>query len=278
MAMFVHLTAAANAPRIRRAGIRADSRGQDGARGLYCFPVLPSYTLTHQWLRELARFGPKGSLVAVHVRLDDAQEVLTGHYRDRAGSAQQSVSAAEAVRRIGALADPRGWEVFLPRAVGTREVHRIRAVPQVAGWRYVPNAHGTRPCTCFGCRIRGEYGGRRLRERHPHPLDGPPPPVPVLLARIRAAGPPDVSGDPGDPGNAGDPAELRAVLHWFGMRRRGPVDDLAPLAAHPDPGVRAELVWAVGSWSTPGTAELLDRLAEDPHPDVRAAVEAVRDR
>ncbi|MER7769153.1 HEAT repeat domain-containing protein, partial [Kitasatospora sp. NPDC096140] len=92
MAMFVHLTAAANAPRIRRAGIRADSRGQGGARGLYCFPVLPSYTLTHQWLRELARFGPKGSLVAVHVRLDDAQEVLAGHYRDRARDAQQPVS------------------------------------------------------------------------------------------------------------------------------------------------------------------------------------------
>ncbi|MFF7988987.1 HEAT repeat domain-containing protein [Kitasatospora xanthocidica] len=266
MAMFVHLTAAANAPRIRRAGIRADSRGQAAARGLYCFPVLPSYTLTHQWLRELARFGPKGSLVAVHVRLDDRQEVLAGHYRDRARSAQQRVSAAEAVRRIGALPDPRGWEVFLPRAVGAREVHRIRAVPQVAGWRYRPDAHGTRPCTCFGCRIRGEYGGRRLRERHPHPLDGPPPPVPVLLARIEAA------GDPGDP------VELRAALHWFGLRRRGPVDALARLAAHPDPAVREELAWAVGSWSTPGVTELLDGLAEDPHPDVREAVEAVRDR
>ncbi|GHF72175.1 hypothetical protein GCM10018790_57530 [Kitasatospora xanthocidica] len=266
MAMFVHLTAAANAPRIRRAGIRADSRGQAAARGLYCFPVLPSYTLTHQWLRELARFGPKGSLVAVHVRLDDRQEVLTGHYRDRARSEQQRVSAAEAVRRIGALPDPRGWEVFLPRAVGAREVHRIRAVPQVAGWRYRPDAHGTRPCTCYGCRIRGEYGGRRLRERHPHPLDGPSPPVPVLLARIEAA------GDPGDP------VELRAALHWFGMRRRGPVDALARLAAHPDPTVREELVWAVGPWSTPGVAGLLDGLAEDPHPDVREAVEAVRDR
>ncbi|MFE6051318.1 HEAT repeat domain-containing protein [Kitasatospora sp. NPDC056446] len=265
MAMFVHLTAAANAPRIRRAGIRADSRGQGGARGLYCFPVLPSYTLTHQWLRELARFGPKGSLVAVHVRLDDAQEVLTGHYRDRAAGAQQSVSAAEAVRRIGALADPRGWEVFLPRPVGAREVHRIRAVPQVAGWRYVPNAHGTRPCVCFGCAVRGGYGSRRLRERHQDPLDGPLPPVPVLLARI------DAAGDPGDP------AELKAALHWFGRRRRGPVDRLARLAAHPDPDVREELVWAVGGWSTPGTAELLDGLADDPHPDVREAVAAVRE-
>ncbi|MGW2866929.1 HEAT repeat domain-containing protein [Kitasatospora sp. NPDC001119] len=265
MAMFVHLTAAANAPRIRRAGIRADSRGQGGARGVYCFPVLPSYTLTHQWLRELARFGPKGALVAVHLRLDDGQEVLTGHYRDRALDAQRPVRAAEAVRRIGALPDPRGWEVFLPRAVGAREVHRVRAVPQATGWRYVPDAHGTRPCTCFGCRIRGEYGSRRLRERHPHPLDGPPPPVPVLLARIAAAGEP------------GDPYELRTALHWFGLRRRGPVDLLARLADHPHPGVRTDLVWAVGGWSTPGVAELLDGLADDPDPLVRGAVEAVRE-
>ncbi|MFD7453464.1 HEAT repeat domain-containing protein [Kitasatospora sp. NPDC059827] len=265
MAMFVHLTAAANTPRIRRAGIRADSRGQGGVRGVYCFPVLPSYTLTHQWLRELARFGPKGALSAVHVRLDDAQEVLVGHYRDRAKGAQQWLTAAEAVARVAAQPDPRGWEVVVPRAISTREVHRIRAVPQVAGWRYVPDAHGTRPCTCFGCRIRGEYGGRRLRERHPHPLDGPPPPVPVLLARIEAA------GDPGDP------AALRDALHWFGLRRRGPVDHLTRLAAHPDPTVRRDLVWAVQGWSTPGVAELLDLLAEDPHPDVREAVADVRE-
>ncbi|MGW3078000.1 MULTISPECIES: HEAT repeat domain-containing protein [unclassified Kitasatospora] len=266
MAMFVHLTAAANAPRIRRAGIRADSHGQGGARGVYCFPVLPSYTLTHQWLRELARFHPKGALVAVHLRLDDDQEVLAGHYRDRDRGTQRPLRAAEAVRRIGTLADPRGWEVFLPRAVGAREVHRVRAVPQVTGWRYLPGAHGTRPCTCFGCRIYGEYGARRLRERHPHPLDGPPPPVPVLLARIAAAGVP------------GDPAELRSVLHWFGLRRRGPLERLAPLAAHPDPAVRGELVWAVCRWSTPGVAELLDSLADDPDPGVREAVAAVRDR
>lgn len=264
MAMFVHLTAAANTPRIRRTGIRADSRGQGGVRGVYCFPVLPSYTLTHQWLRELARFGPKGSLAAVHVRLDDAQQVLVGHYRDRAEEAQRWLTAAEAVARIAALPDPRGWEVVVPRAVDASEVHRVRAVPQVAGWRYLPGAHGTRPCTCFGCRIRGEYGGRRLRERHPHPLDGPPPPVPVLLARIEAAGEP------------GDPDTLRAALHWFGLRRRGPLERLTPLAAHPDPTVRRELAWAVQGWSTPGVADLLDGLAADPHPDVREAVEDVR--
>ncbi|MFJ9817474.1 HEAT repeat domain-containing protein [Streptomyces sp. NPDC101151] len=264
MAMFVHLTSAANVPRIRRAGIRAASGGQGGARGVYCFPVLPSYTLTHQWLRELARFGSRGGLVAVHVRLDDGQDVLVGRYADRRLGAQDTVPAAEAVRRVAELEDPRGWEVFVPRAIGPREVHRIRTAPQVVGWRYQPNAHGVRPCTCFGCQVRGGYGARRLRERLPHPLDGPPPPVRVLLARVAAA------GDPGDP------AVLREALHWFGKRRRGPLAELAGLAAHPDPGVREELVWAVARWSTPGVTELLDSLAADEDPDVREAVEAVR--
>lgn len=263
MAMFVHLTSAANAPRIRRSGIRAARYGQEGARGVYCFPVLASYTLTHQWLRELARFGSRGGLVAVQVRLDDAQQVLVGRYTDRTRDARATVSAAEAVRRIAALEDPRGWEVLVPRTVRPREVHRVRAAPQVAGWRYLPDAHGVRPCTCTGCRVRGGYGARRLRERLPHPLDGPPPPTRVLLARIAAA------GDPGDP------AVLLETLHWFGMRRRGPLAPLQRLAVHPDPRVREELVRAVAHWSTPGVAELVNGLAGDPHPDVREAVEAV---
>jgi hypothetical protein len=262
--MFVHLTSAASVPRIRRSGVRAESFGQGGLRGVFCFPVLPSHVLTHQWLRELARFGSRGGLMAVQVRLDDDQRVLVGRYADRARGAQCAVPAAEAVRRIAALDDPRGWEVFVPRAIRPREVHRIRAVPQVAGWRYKPGAHGVRPCTCLGCQVRGGYGARRLRERLPYPLDGPPPPAAVLLARITAA------GDPGDP------VVVREALHWLGMRRRGPLAELARLAAHPDPGVREGLVWAVARWSTPGVAEVLAGLANDPHPDVREAVEAVR--
>ncbi|MEU1177351.1 HEAT repeat domain-containing protein [Streptomyces sp. NPDC005820] len=261
MAMFVHLTSSADAPRIRRSGIRAVSHGQGGLRGVYCFPVLPSYTLTHQWLRELARFGTRGGLVAVHLRLDDHEPVRVGRYPDRAREAQARVGAAEAVRRVAALEDPRGWEVFVPRPVRAAEIHRVRAVPQTVGWRYRPDAHGTRPCTCFGCAVRGEYGGRRLRERLPHPLDGPPPPPRELLTRISGTD---------------DPAALREALHWFGMRRRGPVPELAHLAAHPDPTVREALVWAVARWSTPSVTDLLDRLADDPDDDVREAVAEVR--
>ncbi|WP_369252825.1 HEAT repeat domain-containing protein [Streptomyces sp. R41] len=63
-------------------------------------------------------------------------------------------------------------------------------------------------------------------------------------------------------------------MHWFGKRRGGPLTELGRLSAHPDPSVREELVWALAGWSTPGVAELLDHLADDPDFDVREAVEA----
>ncbi|MFF5975673.1 HEAT repeat domain-containing protein [Streptomyces sp. NPDC012769] len=259
MATFVHLTPAAHAARIRRTGIRAGS-GRSG-RGVYLFPVLPSYTLTHQWLRELARRpGPRG-LVAVHVRLPDGEPVTVGRYGEREPA---RAAAAEAVRRIGALEDARGWEVFLPRAVTRAEVRQVRAVRQVNGWRYFPDAHGVVPCTCEGCRVRGEYGSRRLRARRPHPLDGPPPPPRVLLDRLDGAAARD------------DTAALRETLALYALCRRGPLPRLAALATHPDPTVRTALAGAVAHWSTPGVDTVLGELARAPEPAVRrSAAEAL---
>ncbi|MCX4982742.1 HEAT repeat domain-containing protein [Streptomyces sp. NBC_00572] len=255
MATFVHLTPAANSARVRRAGLKAAGHAQ--WRGVFLFPVLPSYTLTHQWLRELARRpGPRG-LVAVHVRLPDDEPVTVGRYSDRE---PPRVSAAEAVRRVSEAADSRGWEVFLPRSVAAAEVRQIRPVRQVNGWRYRPGAHGTPPCLCFGCRDRGGYGARRLRERRPHPLDGPPPAPRVLLARVEAAE------------SRGDTAALCEALRWYGMRRRGPLARLSRLAGHADPAVRIALVEAVASWSTPGVDVLLRELEGDPDSGVREAV------
>ncbi|MFD8012993.1 HEAT repeat domain-containing protein [Streptomyces sp. NPDC058955] len=262
MATFVHLAPAVHGARIRRSGIKALGRGRgsglgDGP-GVYLFPVLPSYTLTHQWLRELARRpGPRG-LVAVHVRLPDGEPVTVGQYGERE---PRETTAAEAVRRIRELGDRAlGWEVFLPRAAARAEIRQVRAVRQVAGWRYFPGAHGVAPCVCAGCVVRGEYGSRRLRERRPHPEDGPAPASRILLARIAAAE------------ARGDTAAVREALSWFRLRRRGPVAELAALAAHPDPAVRSVLAAAVGRWTTPGVDALLRELAGAAEAEVRAAV------
>ncbi|WP_426402799.1 HEAT repeat domain-containing protein [Streptomyces sp. R-07] len=254
MATFVHLTPAAHAERIRRSGIKANS----GRTGVFLFPVLPSYTLTHQWLRELARRpGPRG-MAAVHVRLPDGEPVTVGRY----GRVHEAVTAADAVRRIRELGDGAlGWEVILPRAVARSEVRQVRAVRQVSGWRYFPGAHGTTPCVC--CVVRGEYGSRRLRERRPDPQDGPAPASRVLLDRLERAE------------ARADTAALCDTLRWYGLRRRGPVARLAPLAGHPDAGVRQALARAVAGWSTPGTDGLLRELAGDAPADVRQTVAEV---
>ncbi|MER5736037.1 MULTISPECIES: HEAT repeat domain-containing protein [unclassified Streptomyces] len=253
MATFVHLTPAAGAAAIRRSGIKA--RGE--RRGVYLFPVLASYALTHQWLRELGRRRGSRGLVAVHVRLPDGEPVAVGRY----GRSDQEVTAAEAVRRMTELGDGAlGWEVFLPRAVARAEVRQVRAVRQVAGWRHFPGAHGVAPCVCAGCVQPGTYGSRRLRERRPHPLDGPAPASRVLLARLGRAE------------ERADTDALLDTLRWYGLRRRGPVERLAPLAAHPDPGVRRGLARAVAEWSTPGADGLLRELAGDAVTEVRQTV------
>lgn len=260
MATFVHLTPAANGDRISRSGVAARSVGRipgDDRRGVFLFPVLRDHVATHQWSRELVRSHGRGRVVTVQVRLPDTQQVTVGRFDGVATSS----TAADAVARIAGLTDPRGWEVFLPRAVSVAEVRHVRELRRAVGWRHVPDAHGTAPCTCRGCRTPGTFGAARLLERRPDPVDGPWPGVPVLLARLESVDPSDV-------------AAILEVLDGFGDRGRGPVERLAHLAEHPDPQVRAALVWTVAGWSTPGARPLVERLTNDPDEEVRDAVAA----
>lgn len=166
MAHLVHLTPERNARRIVRSGVAARSHGWSGERGVHGMPVLPSFTLTHQWMRELRRWHP-GVLVAVDIRIPDDEPVTVGPY----GREPQSLTAARAVAVVRAIADPRGWEIFVPRAVRADEVRRVRRTPQGVGWRYWPDAHGRRPCMCPACRQPGLPGAAGLRRRF---ADGPP--------------------------------------------------------------------------------------------------------
>lgn len=68
---------------------------------------------------------------------------------------------------------------------------------------------------------------------------------------------------------AGEPGALCAALRWFRLRRRGPVERSAGLAAHPDTDVRMAPAEAVARWSTPGVDALLAAPAADPDPEVR---------
>lgn len=123
-------------------------------------PVLASFTLTCQWVRELRRWHP-GVLVAVQLRLPDDEPVTVGRYH----AAPVATTAVQAVAVVRDLADPRGYEVFVPRAITAGEIRRVRAVPQGIGWRYQPAAHGRRPCPCPICLPRGGYGAAAVRRR-----------------------------------------------------------------------------------------------------------------
>jgi hypothetical protein len=248
MAEFVHITTERAARRIGRSGIAARSHGRAGGRGFYCMPVLPAFTLTYQWMRELRRWHP-GVLVGVHLRLRDDETVTVGRY----GAEPREVTAAQAVAVVRELDDPRGYEVFVPRAIAAAEVRRVRDIPQGVGWRYLPGAHGRRPCPCPGCLRRGTYKVARLRRRFPD--SEPPRPKAELMARLRTATTAD---------------EIIDVLYGLGRGRRGGAEELAYLVDHPDQHVRdtLEIVLQVYRGNTARRLrerlQLLDSSAPDP--------------
>jgi hypothetical protein len=212
-------------------------------------PVLASFTLTYQWVRELRRWHA-GVLVAVHLRLPDDEPVTVGRY----GAAPLEVTAAQAVAAVRELDDPRGYEVFVRRAITTAEVRRIRDVPQGVGWRYLPAAHGRRPCPCPACLPRGAYKVVKLRRRFPY--EEPPRPKSELMTRLRMATTAD---------------EIIDVLCELGRGRRGGAEELAYLADHPDPHVRDTLESVLRAYRGSEARRLRERLqlsdssASDPN-------------
>jgi hypothetical protein len=99
--------------------------------------------------------------VGVYFRVRNAERVLVGHYNQ----AHQAMTAAEAVAAIAASDTAEGFQVIVPRKIAAREIHRVRRLPQVVGWRYFPKSHGRKPCGCPFCQ-RGLYGARKLREAY----------------------------------------------------------------------------------------------------------------
>ncbi|MDA0171012.1 hypothetical protein OJ998_18050 [Solirubrobacter taibaiensis] len=156
MARFTHLAREKDSLRILKRGIKARELG-DGTRGVYAMPVLPNFFASHQWLRELRRFR-SSPLVAVDFLIDDHEGVQVGHY----SAAHASMTAAEASAVIMHAEDSRGYEVVIPRAITPKEIAGVRHVPQVVGWRYWPEAHGTPPCPCPVCQ-QATFGAARIR-------------------------------------------------------------------------------------------------------------------
>jgi hypothetical protein len=161
MPLFVHLTPESRATLIRRNGISRLRKGVGrGPAGIFAVPVTRNFYISHQWLRELKRRGG-GPLAGVYFRIADCEIVWVGHY----GRAHQPMTAAKASAEFMAAESREGWEVLIPRRIEAKEIHRVRSLPQVLGWRYYPGAKGKAPfCTCKFC-TRGEYAAAKLRRR-----------------------------------------------------------------------------------------------------------------
>lgn len=184
MAVFVHLTSHRNLPGIRRRGIALVKKDGWRRRCIHALPVTRSFNIAHQWLRELRR-ERGGTIAGVYFRIPDETMVEVGHF----GSARIEMTAAKAVALMLAAeqrdpatareadraskavrngyrlpSSPEGFEVLIPRAIAPSEILRVKALPQVAGWRHRPGANGTPPCGCVCCE-KGSWGIRKLERR-----------------------------------------------------------------------------------------------------------------
>jgi hypothetical protein len=160
MPILVHIADARDARKIERSGIVPSRWRQPERRGVYAMPVLPSYFVSHQWVRELKRRGLR-TMIGIYFRVPDREAVLVGHY----GRQHTPMSASRAVRVIMEAADARGYEILLPRKIEAKELHAIRPVNRVVGWRFYPDAHGKQVCGCPAC-SKGVIKSRRLREAY----------------------------------------------------------------------------------------------------------------
>lgn len=159
MGMFVHLTSEDSAKRIARVGVRGQTIwtiDPDHNRlavdvGVYCLPVVPNFYTTHQWVRELKRTG-KRTIVGVYFRIPRDVRVWVGKYNQP----HELVGAGTAAARVMRAESPEGMEVILPRSVSAPEIHQIRELPQLLGWRYFPGSHQRGIfCRCESCNAGG---------------------------------------------------------------------------------------------------------------------------
>ena len=158
--MFVHLTLEKNIKAILRNGISRIRKQSNRPHGIFSMPVTRNFYISHQWLRELKRSGGN-AIVGVYFRIPDEEMVWVGHYHQ----AHRQMTAVEAAALMTTTENREGYEIIVPRKIERNEIHRVKNLPQIIGWRYYPDAHGKRPCGCPFCQ-RGSYGARRLREEY----------------------------------------------------------------------------------------------------------------
>jgi hypothetical protein len=176
MPRLVHLVRASSARTIERAGIRGgpanvvDSTGRSSRveRAVFAMPLVPDFSVSYQWVRELRRWHGE-RMMAVHFVLPSDEEVLVGRYN----APHERLSVRDAVRQV--LKSPAGNEIIVIRSVRRREVVGIRNVTQLVGWTEIPESGEKLDCVCQVCvpagtrdlmrRLRGEFARHLMSAR-----------------------------------------------------------------------------------------------------------------
>ncbi len=156
MPTLVHLADEREASSIKKNGIKIGKHRQ----GIYCMPILQNFYLSHQWLRELKRRGIN-TFVGVYFKLDSKTKVYAGRYNQD----HQYIELGEAIKEIQTIDDPLGYEIIIDRKIESKEIDKIKSLPQTIGWRYQPRSHGTKPCSCDYCN-RGNIKADRIRQKY----------------------------------------------------------------------------------------------------------------
>lgn len=156
MPILVHLADEKDAAKIKRNGVKIGKH----QRGIFCMPVLQNFYLSHQWLRELKRRGVK-TFVGVYFKIDRNIKVFAGKYN----TDHRYIALGEAIREIQTMDDPLGYEIIIDRKIEAKEIKKIKNLPQNVGWRYKPEANGTRPCSCDYC-IKSAIKANSIRKKY----------------------------------------------------------------------------------------------------------------
>lgn len=154
MPRLVHLAPESLRRAIERNGIRAESTsvytgGKEPVnlpRAVYAMPIVPDFSVTYQWLRELRRWH-RERMVAAHFVVPSEEEVWVGRYN----KPHQRMALGAAVRRV--RDEPAGNEIILTRGIRKKELASVRDVTQLVGWTEMPEP-STNDCLCRRC-MRG---------------------------------------------------------------------------------------------------------------------------
>lgn len=159
MATFIHMADERKQKAIQKNGIKSISK-HENKKGIYCFPVLKDYMISHQWSREIRRSGIR-NYICIQFTIDDDEMVLIGKYNEK----HVEVTASEAVKIAMDHDDPNGLEVFIQHRIHPDNIKRIYSAPRIIGWRFYPSAKGQKPfCRCKYCQ-RGLINAGKIIDR-----------------------------------------------------------------------------------------------------------------